>query len=145
MPESDPVSRNASREPSRSAVCTHAPVRLPYGCGDAPEARPISLRTSAFTIATVPVSVTARGPCTSHGAATPSTANPICRNSLPRTENSARKSSPVATPGIAWMARNGSSASTPRSSCSSAERIRNSTGAVARGGSSPARTVTCSV
>ncbi len=105
----------------------------------------ISDSTSAFTIATVPVSFTARGPCTSHGAGTPSTAKPIWRKSLPRTENSARKSSPVATPGIAWMARNGSSASTPRSSCRSAERMRNSTGAAGRFVDSPPRTVSCSV
>ena len=29
VPESDPVSRTASREPSRIVLCTHAPVRGP--------------------------------------------------------------------------------------------------------------------
>ena len=55
-----------------------------------------------------------------YGVAKPSTVKVRWRKSLPRTVNSLRRSSPVATPGSTCTARRGSSARTPRRFWSSA-------------------------
>jgi hypothetical protein len=88
----------------------------------------------------------ARTACSSIVDGVPSMTTPRCRNAAPRTENSAEKSSPVATPGSACTARIGSSVVTPRSSWSAADPAYICDGTpTAGGGDVSAVTVTVSL
>jgi hypothetical protein len=98
----------------------HAPVRPGRCCAAAPSVTVNASTMSPFSIAIDPDVCVSRIAWTGHGTAMPSIDIPMWAKSLPRIENSLRKSLPAETLGSDWIARNGSSVSTPRRSLISA-------------------------
>ena len=135
-----------SRDPSRVRNSSCGPSRSPVRCGYEPSISVARDRTSPLMRAIDPES---SRPSTvwrsTADAGIPSSRTAVLRGPAPRAENSAEKSSVAVTPGIAWMARSGSSATRLRRSwISVAPMVCSATMPGSRRSNTGATTSTCS-